>query len=191
MLAEPIKSMSKKLLSDEYVKLFNKCEIDSDKIDELNIIVKKIIEYRKTYEKVKIIPWWLVGILHYERLSFDFTKHLHNGDSLLNRTVNSPKNRPEKGKPPYSWFDSAKDAISLKIKFIPKDRKWTISDVLYFLESYEENFKTRIHKRMYSSSLWSNTNIRTDNTDKIGAAAILKALLKNKIIELSEDRSTK
>ncbi len=53
----------------------------------------------------------LIGVLHYMESGRNFNTHLHNGDSLSRRTVNVPAGRPRIGKPPFSWVDSAIDAL--------------------------------------------------------------------------------
>src|SRR5690606_24666852 len=63
----------------------------------------------------------------------DFTRHLHNGDSLARRTVRSPKNRPL-GKPPFTWELSARDALRLK-KF-DRQTDWSVPAMLYAFERY-------------------------------------------------------
>jgi lysozyme family protein len=58
------------------------------------------------------MPWWFVAIVHFMEGGGKFTKHLHNGDPLTARTVNVPKGRPVMGKAPFSWEESAIDAIN-------------------------------------------------------------------------------
>lgn len=63
------------------------------------------------------IPWIFIGALHYREGNCNFSTHLHNGDPgglnpdglFTKRTVNVPKNRPEKL--PCSWEESALDAL--------------------------------------------------------------------------------
>lgn len=184
---KPIKSTSKKVLEPEYIKLFNSMIFSESFLDEAKTIALRILENKNLYEKVDVnVPWYVIGILHYKEQNFDFSVHLHNGNSLSNRTKSKPKNRPKTGKPPFSWFESAADAIKLKSRYSSKKskEKWSLVDCLYFLEGYH-GFEERLQKNRHSSYLWSGSNIRDHKSDNItldkdyraiGAAIILKLL---------------
>jgi lysozyme family protein len=57
------------------------------------------------------VPWCIVGILHQLECGGSFALHLHNGDPLTARTKQVPAGRPKGGRPPFSWEDSAIDAL--------------------------------------------------------------------------------
>jgi Putative peptidoglycan binding domain len=66
--------------------------------------------------------------------SFDFNCHLHNGDPLSERTIEGPAGRPEKGNPPFTWEESAIDA--LKYDGALEIRNWSLPTIFFFLEKY-------------------------------------------------------
>jgi lysozyme family protein len=45
------------------------------------------------------VPWYLVGIIHYRECSLYFSRHLHNGEPLTERTRRVPAGRPASGGP--------------------------------------------------------------------------------------------
>lgn len=66
--------------------------------------------YRIVQERTGV-PWQVVAAIHGMEAGFSFTKHLHNGDPLTARTVQVPRGRPSTGTPPFSWVESAVDAL--------------------------------------------------------------------------------
>lgn len=131
------------------------------------------------------IPWWFVAVIHGLESSFNFARHLHNGDPLDRRTTHVPANRPPSGEPPFLWEESAKDAMSLK-KFEERT-DWSLPSVLYRLECY--NGLGYRKKGLASPYLWSFTDryikgkyvadgqFDPDAESKqVGAAAALKHL---------------
>ena len=60
--------------------------------------------------------------------------HLHNGDPLQARTVHVPSGRPVVGSPPFTWRQSALDALTLKGFHEVGD--WSVPHMLYLLEKY-------------------------------------------------------
>lgn len=102
------------------------------------------------------VPWWVVGVIHLMECNLSFSKHLHNGDSLNSRTRRVPAGRPLTGSPPFTWEESAIDAI----EYDKLDQKgsyfWTVpASVLDMLERY--NGLGYRKKRIYSPYLWSGT----------------------------------
>ena len=80
----------------------------------VNQLAARISASRPRYEKVGKalgIPWYVVGIIHSLEASGNFTRHLHNGDPLTARTTHVPAGRPKTGKPPFTWEQSAIDAL--------------------------------------------------------------------------------
>src|SRR2546426_3780207 len=99
-------------LRDEYQELFDSCHVRPERATEVNGLVKKVAQNRERYDGVGAplgIPWYFVGVIHGMEASFDFTRHLHNGDPLTARTVQEPPNRPASGQPPFTWEESATD----------------------------------------------------------------------------------
>lgn len=132
------------------------------------------------------VPWFFVGVLHWMESAGDFSTHLHNGDPLRARTVRVPAGRPRRGKPPFSWEESAKDALALKSLFSDEIR-WTVPRVLYEAERY--NGFGYAWRGVNSPYVWSGTQhyvrgkyvrdgvfSHTAVSEQVGVAAILKAL---------------
>ena len=139
-------------------------------------------------EKTKV-PWYCVGIIHSLEASFNFTKHLHNGDSLTAKTTHVPAGRPLQGTPPFTWEESAIDALNMK-----KSSWNSISEILYNLESYN-GFGYMMHHNINSPYLWAGTNHYTSGkytsdgkfsvvavSSQIGAASIILQMINKKLI---------
>jgi hypothetical protein len=86
----------------------------------------------------------------------NFTQHLHNGDPLSARTTHVPAGRPREGAPPFTWEESAADA--LKGEGLPDWDDWSIPGMLYTLEGYNGWGYRRFHPEVKSPYLWSGTN---------------------------------
>jgi lysozyme family protein len=120
-------------------------KIKPEKMAEVEAAAKKIAKNKPRYEAVSLtlatgMPWWFVAIVHCMEGGGKFTRHLHNGDPLTARTVNVPKGRPVLGKAPFSWEESAIDAIQYmegqnKIWRQLKG-KWDLESILKKFEAY-------------------------------------------------------
>ena len=101
-------------LAKEYSDLFNRCEIAADKMTEVEGVVQRILRFQDRYARLaaqSTVPWYVIAVIHNMECGLDFTKHLHNGDSLKRRTVNEPEGRPKTGQPPFAFDVSALDAL--------------------------------------------------------------------------------
>jgi lysozyme family protein len=90
---------------------------DTELLRELNLVVDTILKNQARYEAVGKpfgIPFYVLGCLHYRESSSSFNRHLHNGDPLTARTVHVPPGRPVNGAPPFTWEESAADALTLR-----------------------------------------------------------------------------
>ncbi|MEA5602139.1 hypothetical protein [Nostoc sp. UHCC 0252] len=193
-------------LKPEYQKLWNRCEIRPDKLSSTQNIVAKIIANRPRYEVIeqKInVPWYFVAVIHNMEASLNFTKHLHNGDSLKKRTVNEPSGRPLAGpikgqEVGYTWEESAIDALTMKEFNRVKD--WSLSAQLWQLERYNGVGYRQYHPEVLTPYLWSGTNnykkgkyVADGKWDanavsaQIGVVALLKVLIKEANINIQED----
>ena len=180
-------------LKTEYQFLFDTCVIPSAKYPEVDACINKILEGKNAYEQVEVrtgIPWYFIGVIHCMECSCKFTTHLHNGDSLTSRTIRVPKGYPKTGKPPFTWTDSAEDA--LKLKALHKLADWSIPSILYQLERYN-GFGYR-PKGIHSPYLWSYSNhykkgkftadgLFDENavSKQIGAAVLLRRISEKQI----------
>jgi lysozyme family protein len=154
-------------------------------LPEVKTIVRAITINKNRYAIVasmvnKNLPWIFVGFTHYMECNLSFLKHLHNGDLLSARTVHKPIGRPAFGTPPFSWEQSATDA--LKYEGYEKDRDWSIPAMLNTLEHYN-GLGYRMHG-IYSPYLWAGTNhyekgkyiemLRDPNNKKAGYKSVWK-----------------
>src|SRR4051812_37026211 len=102
------------LLATEYQVLFNTCVINPDKEKDIDHNIDIMLANRPKYDEIANevnVPWYFVSIIHCMEGSLNFNTHLHNGDPLTARTVNDPAGRPSTGQPPFSFKDSAIDAL--------------------------------------------------------------------------------
>ncbi len=132
------------------------------------------------------IPWWFIAGVHLLESSFNFKTHLHNGDSLNDRTFRVPAGRPKQGNPPFAWEASAEDA--LQGEGLAGLADWSLARALYRWEAYNGfGYRSRGVPTPY---LWSFTSIyqkgkfvgdgvfsQTAVSKQCGAAAFLKALI--------------
>jgi len=131
------------------------------------------------------VPWVFVGVIHGMECGFNFAGHLHNGDRLTARTVNVPKGRPKDSEPPFTWLQSALDA--LRLKKLDSVTDWSVPHMLYLLEGYN-GFGYR-RRAMPSPYLWSFSNVYEKGkfvmdgkfdpnavSKQCGAALMLKAI---------------
>ncbi|OPX20560.1 MAG: hypothetical protein BZ151_03190 [Desulfobacca sp. 4484_104] len=185
-------------LKDEYQQLFDSCIIRDEKISEVEAILNKLIDYRNRYLAVGEplgIPWYFIAVIHNMESSLNFARHLHNGDPLSARTVNVPAGRPKQGNPPFSWEESATDA--LKLKGLHNWSDWSLPGVLYKLEEYNGWGYRLYHPHVLSPYLWSGSNQYVSGkyvadgrwsdvavSKQIGAAVCLRRLAELGMIEL-------
>jgi lysozyme family protein len=190
-------------LINEYNHLFDTCVINPGKYAEVDDLVDQITDNENRYNVVTnelSIPWYFIGIIHYMESSLNFKTHLHNGDPLTKRTVNVPAGRPKTGKPPFSWEDSAIDALQLQKLDVWED--WSIAGTLYQMELYNGiGYRKR---GIYSPYLWSFSNHYSKGkftkdgvydanavSKQCGAAVLFRRMCERQIITLgSVDRIT-
>lgn len=173
----------------DYKKLFETMEIHPDKITYIKKVAANIELGKHKYMQVSEVigcPWQVVGVIHSLECNLNFSKHLHNGDPLTSRTVNYPPNRPLRGEPPFSWTESAIDALIFDE--FDKIKDWGIANTLFRLNLYN-GFNGYNKRGINSPYLFSFTNHYTKGkyvadgvfdpeavSKQIGAAPLLKIL---------------
>jgi lysozyme family protein len=184
---EPVKPVNKgDFKNPDFQFLWDTCVVRPEYVSITKRVASQIKANKPRYDVVAAAtgaPWYFVGLTHYMECSLSFEKHLHNGDPLTARTKRVPAGYPKKGEPPFTWEESAIDAMMLKPRNMP-----TIISVLQHLERY--NGLGYRNKGIYSPYLWSFTNHYSKgkyiadgvwNADavskQVGCAAILKELL--------------
>jgi lysozyme family protein len=186
-------------LAEEYRHLFDTCLISAGRIVEVEDILARIERNKRRYEAVAgalSMPWQVIALIHSLESSLSFTRHLHNGDSLVARTVHAPAGRPKSGSPPFSWEESAIDA--LKYQKMDQWQDWSLPGLLYKLEEYNGWGYRLYHPQVFSPYLWSGSNhykqgkyladgawSETAVSRQIGAAVLLKRLAEKGIIRFS------
>ncbi len=190
-------------LAKEYSDLFNRCKIAPDKMAEVKEVVQRILQYQSRYASIaaqSTVPWYVIAVIHNMECGLDFTKHLHNGDSLKRRTVNVPAGRPKIGQPPFTFEVSALDALEYD-KLTEWD-DWSIGGICYKLEGFNGwGYRARDINSPY---LWSYSNLYTsgkyvaDNkwsgtavSSQCGAAVILRRMSDHGAIDLVSPPSSK
>ncbi len=144
-------------LKTDYQRLFDTCIIREGKYPVVDKCVQTIVAGKAQYEPIAAttnVPWYFIGILHNMECGCNFNKHLHNGDPLAGRTVQVPKGNPKNGNPPFTFFDSAVDALN--IEGFAQWPDWSISGMLYSFEKYN-GFGYR-KNNINSPYLWSGSN---------------------------------
>lgn len=145
-------------LSDTYAAQFHDCVIKPEHAAEVRAEAARILASRARYEAVAAhftgMPWWVVGILHSMECGLSFHQHLHNGDPLSARTVQVPKGRPIAGTPPFTWEESARDA--LVYDGLDKITDWSPGHALVAFENYNGSGYRR--RGVPSPYLWSFTD---------------------------------
>lgn len=145
-------------LEDEYQSSFDRCALREEFRGNLAYYLKRLRQGQPNYELVQNelgVPWPFVGIVHAMECGFNFAGHLHNGDPLTARTVQVPKGLPKAGTPPFTWLQSAIDA--LRLKKLDRIDDWSVPRMLYLLEAYN-GFGYR-RRALPSPYLWSFSNL--------------------------------
>lgn len=136
-----------------------------------------------------LMPWWFVAVIHGLEASFSFSKHLHNGDPLSGRTVNVPAGRIPGKQPPYTWEESAYDALTMPGKAYHKENDWSMPAILWRLEGYN-GYGYRLYRGIHTPYLWAGTSHYTRGkytadgvwsatavSKQAGAAGVIRLLL--------------
>jgi lysozyme family protein len=137
--------------------LYDTMAIDAKKMPQVNKITERIYKSKSLYDDVSEstgVPWYVIATIHYRESGNSFKCHLHNGDPLTKRTIQVPKGRPLVGDPPFTWQESAVDAI--KMQKLDKITDWSIDNILERLERY--NGYGYRNKGVPSPYLWSWSN---------------------------------
>jgi lysozyme family protein len=139
---------------DEYRRLFDLTIIRPAHAKAVEQWCSKVLAQKDQYQQIGEplgIPWFFIAAVHMRESSLNFKKHLHNGDPLSARTVQVPAGRPKTGNPPFSFAESALDA--LRVKKLDQWTDWSVPALLYKLEQY--NGWGYAFRNLPSPYLWS------------------------------------
>ncbi|HZX82494.1 MAG TPA: hypothetical protein VFF19_02930 [Reyranella sp.] len=182
-------SVLSRLLRQEYRQRFDAAKVPAARQEVVAQSVRKMLGNRARYERITkpmTMPWYFLAIIHGLEADFRFDAHLHNGDPLTGRTVRVPAGRPARGTPPFSWEESAMDAIALNR--YDRWNDWSIAGMLVAWERYN-GLGYRPHG-IHSPYVWACTDLyakgryvadgRFDanaESRQCGAVAMLKGLI--------------
>lgn len=124
-------------METHYASLLDACVIDQHSIPMIDSVAKRLISHKDTYkelEKITTVPWSVSAVIHEREASGNFHCHLHNGDPLTHRTVHVPKGRPKTGNPPFTWIESAADALALD--HLTDVTDWCMEHACFMWETY-------------------------------------------------------
>lgn len=121
----------------DYQNLFHAAVLTTDplKLRELDFVCRVALNNYNSYRIVSLrtgIPWPVIAAIHFRESNQCFLRHLHNGDPLTARTTHVPIGRPKTGYPPFTWTDSATDALT----DLWKPKAWDMAGCLDFCEHY-------------------------------------------------------
>lgn len=170
-----------------YADLWDTLEIRPNRRASVQVATTKILSNKARYDAVSTetgVPWYVIAIIHNLEASLNFSRHLHNGDPLTARTVQVPAGRPL-GEPPFTWEESAGDAIGMKN--LSRIKNWTVERLAHVFEGFNGwGYRGRGVNTPY---LWSFSTHYTKGkfiadrkysdsavSQQIGAMVLLKAL---------------
>ncbi len=184
-------------MRNEYESKFQTCTVRPQFSSSVNSVVARSVKARPRYEAVAArtnVPWHVIAVIHNLECGGRFDCHLHNGDPLKRRTVNVPAGRPAKGTAPFTWEESAVDALTFDRFSSWKD--WSIGGTLYKIESY--NGMGYRKRGVPSPYLWSGSQHYTRGkyvadgrfdpdavSAQLGAAVVLRRMTDEALIEMS------
>lgn len=149
------------ILSKEYESLFTSARITNQGAVKwaMDRVQRNWARYESVEEQTGV-PACVIAVLHCLEASFDFGSHLHNGDPLTARTRQVPAGRPKTGSAPFTWEESALDALQYDGALTVKE--WNIATTLHFLEGFNGwGYRTGAGRAttppMRSPYLWSMT----------------------------------
>ncbi len=190
-LVEPRPSSSRAFadLEDEYLRFFAGSAFrDAAAERDAKALAERALRSRDRYAAASAAvgaPWWFVAAIHMLESTFNFGTHLHNGDSLQARTHREPGGRPTSGSPPFTWEESARDAL---VRKFAGQTDWSLARCLHRWEAYN-GFGYR-PVGVPTPYLWSFTTIYRKGkfirdhvfaadavSRQCGAACLLRALM--------------
>jgi lysozyme family protein len=182
----------------QYEARYAAARIRPERVAQIDRDIDRIVAERASYEEVAGetgVPWYVVAVIHLLESDLSFSRHLHNGDPLTGRTVHVPADRPaappRSGSFPYTWEESASDALSRFRSW----RNWGVAGTLYQLERY--NGWGYQNRGVPSPYLWSYSDqyergkYASDGvydpdlvSRQPGAASVLKRMEERRIISI-------
>lgn len=149
--------MDFRALQPEYAATWRAMAIDDDKRKAFERVAARLYSALPLYQAVERttgVPAVVIAVIHERESGGRFDRHLHNGDPLTERTYHVPAGRPVSGDPPFSWEESARDALIYEN--LAGIKGWTVERALFSWETYN-GFGYR-NRGLRSPYLWGGTN---------------------------------
>lgn len=197
--------LSKEKLVAKYKDMWDTLEIKEGWKSRIYRTAKAIAANKDKYIRIAKqvnpgMPWYFVGIIHNMECGLNFGQHLHNGDSLQHRTHLVPAGRPVEGEPPFTFEESALDA--LRMKGYDKVTDWSFGSIAYLLVQYNGlGYEMRGIANPY---LWSGSTHYVKGkfvadhvfdsdavSEQIGAMLLVKAIIESDKTETYKEASKK
>ena len=142
-------------------KLWDTAEIKPSQVFRIDKSIGIYLDNKKRYKNIEEmrdggVPAAVVFVLHGRESTWNFKKHLHEGSPLTGRTKWIPKGRPKTGNPPFTFEESAEDALYI-LKSLEKINWSRCDDALYNIEKYNGLGYLK-YRNINSPYLWSGTN---------------------------------
>lgn len=164
-------------LAAEYEGLWDQAKIKPGWVGAFDRAANYALKHKARYQRVSYqtgVPWELIAALHWRESTGSFKRHLHNGDPLTRRTTHVPRGRPL-GIPPFTWEESAIDALEMKGLHRIKD--WSRGRMAYEAERFN-GWGYRLFRGHRSPYLWSGTQLY--RVGKYEADGVYNALMVDK-----------
>ncbi len=188
-------------LRQQYQTLFSSCVVNPSRVGTVNSIIGRIMPNQGRYQSVAGplgIPWFFVAVIHNMECGLNFNGHLHNGDPLTARTFHDPAGRPPNGQPPFTWEQSANDALTSHRPSIVNQTDWSLPAILYRLEGYNGFGYRGLTPPLNTPYLWSFSNQYTSGkfiadhvfdpkavSSQCGAAVLLFQMAQNGVVNFA------
>lgn len=188
-------------LAQDYVRLFLTLAPNDSKAVAKQVaqIAAGQARYQVVANRLTNIPWFVIGLIHSLESDLDWNTHLHNGDPLTKRTTHTPRGRPALGNPPFSWEQSAQDALIYD--GLDEWNDWSIAGILFELEKFNgAGYRSR---GINSPYLWAGSQhyskgkfiadgkfSKTAVSDQLGAALLLHSLCVSGAVALRATESS-
>ncbi len=161
----PVPSPTPLVLSEKQGSISDKItsQIRPEWVARLDVVISGIIRDRQRYVVIQNLRsggmlWYFVAGIHERESSRNFTCHLHEGSPLIHRTLFVPIGRLPDKEPPYTFEQSAEDALYVLER---EDLvEWSNMDSsLYAIESYNGLGYRQYHPDVKSPYVYSGTNL--------------------------------
>ncbi len=181
---------------------WGEAEIRPQAVMRLDKAVARYSADKKRYQAIQAMRWNgvpapVISILHGRESGWNFRKHMHNGDPLTGRTYQVPAGRIPDKEPPYTFEESAEDALYVVDHL--DDVQWkTLGEALQAIERYNGLGYQRHHPNVPSPYLWAGTTVylrgkyvrdgvfdRMAVDAQLGCAAILKRMEERGIVSIA------